>query len=127
MEPLQVLEITSNIAVIGVSDNIDKYGYKIYKCLKDHHKNVFGVTPRYEMIDGNQMYPNLSSIDEPIDLVVFVVSPKFGYDYLKECKKLGIQKIWLQPGTYDDDFLKQAEQFNIAYIQNCVLVCLGEK
>lgn len=122
MEAREVLKNYHNFAVIGVTNNPDKYGYKIYKCLKELGKNVFGVSPIYKDIEGEATYHNLSAINEPVDVAVFVVSPKFGVDYLKECQKLKIDKIWLQPGTYDDYLMELIKTAKFDYYQNCVLV-----
>lgn len=111
-----------NFAVIGVTNNQDKYGYKIYQRLKQLGKTVDGVSPIYKDIEGTPTFPNLTAINHQIDVVVFVVSPKFGQEYVKECQKLNIEHIWLQPGTYDDKLISLIKESKIKYYPNCVLV-----
>ena len=53
---------------------------------------------------------------------MFVVSPKFGIDYIKECNQLNIKHIWLQLGTYNDDLISLINENNLNYYQNCVLI-----
>ena len=122
MEAKDVLKNYQNFAVIGVTTNHEKYGYKIFKCLKELGKTVYGVSPIYKEIDGEATFPNLSAIKNPVDVAVFVVSPKFGSDYVKECSSLNIEKIWLQPGTYDDNLMQEIKDLKLEYYQNCVLV-----
>lgn len=122
MNAKKVLENYQNFAVIGVTSNQDKYGYKIYQRLKELNKTVYGVSPIYKEIDGTVTYPNLSAINKKIDVAVFVVSPKFGIDYVQECRELNIKNIWLQPGTYDDKLILLIKENNINYYPNCVLV-----
>lgn len=122
MEARDVLKNFQNFAVIGVTTNYEKYGYKIFKCLKDLGKTVYGVSPIYKEIDAEATFPNLSAINKPVDVAVFVVSPKFGSDYVKECNSLNIKKIWLQPGTYDDNLIQEIKDLELEYYQNCVLV-----
>ena len=38
-------------AVIGATHKTDKFGYKIYKCLKEHGYEVYPVNPNVESID----------------------------------------------------------------------------
>ena len=41
-------------AVIGATDKTEKFGYKIYKCLKDHGYEVYPVNPNVAEIDGDK-------------------------------------------------------------------------
>ena len=49
-------------AVIGATHKTEKFGYKIYKCLKDHGYEVYPVNPNVAEIDGNKCYPSLSAL-----------------------------------------------------------------
>lgn len=121
MDHLELLLSSKKVAVIGVTPNEEKYGFKIYRCLKEHHFETFGISPLYDNILGDKIYKNLSQLPVKPDLVVFVVSPKYGYDYVKECLSLNISPIWLQPGTYDEPFIQYLENHHMTYIQDCVL------
>lgn len=122
MEAKEILLNKQNFAVIGVTTNQEKYGYKIYQRLKKLNKNVYGVSPIYNELNGEMIYPNLSSIDNQIDVAVFVVNPKIALIYIEECKKLKIKHIWLQPDTYDDNLIKIIKESKLNYYLNCVLV-----
>ena len=63
-------------AVVGATAKQDRYGYKIWKKLKEHGYTSYAVNPSYKEIDGEKVYPSLSHIDESIDVVDMVVSPK---------------------------------------------------
>ena len=115
-----------NIAVVGVTTDPQKYGYKIYQCLKQHSLNVYGVSIKYQQIDQDPLFSSLEAIPKPIDLVVFVIAARHGYNYVDECKRLNISTIWLQPGTYDQDLLDYIHQKQIQTIEDCVLVQLGQ-
>lgn len=109
-------------AVVGANNNPQKFGYKIYRKLKDNGYIVYPVNPKYELIDGDKCYPNLSSLPEKPDVVEMVVSPQYGKDILKEASELGIQNVWLQPGTCDTEILELLENCGQNGIQGCVLV-----
>lgn len=124
MKAKELLNIYRNYAVIGVSENQEKYGYKIFKQLKEKGYQVFGVSPIYHEVDGIKLYPNLESIPSPIDVVVFVVSPKHVSYYIDEMRNIGIGYAWMQPGTYDDTTLDYIESHGIKVIKDCILLQL---
>ena len=86
-------------AVVGATDNHDKYGYQIFENLRRRGYEVFPVNPRLNELEGNKCYPSIGDIPVEVDVVDFVVPPKVTEEILKECKKLGLNRIWLQPGS----------------------------
>jgi len=113
-------------AVIGASENKEKFGWKIYKKLKDNGYKVFPISPNYETIDGDKCYKNLSELPEKPDVIDMVISPKYGMNTINEASELGIKYIWLQPGTYNDELLALIEEKGLNSVKACVLVELGK-
>ena len=122
MESKQVLEVYKNFAVIGVSKDHDKYGYKIFKRLIEKGYHTFGISPIYDQVDGYQLYKSLEDINHPIDVVVFVVNKKYAKDYIDQMRALGIGYAWMQPNTYDDEILAYLELNGIHSIIDCILI-----
>ena len=89
-------------AVVGATDNAEKYGNRIFKNLTGRGYEVYPVNPNLEEIEGVKCYPTLADIPVKVDVVDFVVPPKVTESILKECKKLGLDNIWLQPGSESD-------------------------
>lgn len=112
-------------AVVGANDNPNKFGYMIYKKLKERGYEVYAVNPRYGNIEGDKCYPSLSSLPNKPQAVDMVVSPQNGMTIIDEAASLGIKNIWFQPGTSDDEILKQAEDKGMNIVQSCVLSELG--
>jgi predicted CoA-binding protein len=53
--------------------------------------------------------PNLSALPHPTETSVSIITPpNVTMKVLEEAKKLGIQGVWLQPGTFDDAVLAYA-------------------
>lgn len=110
-------------AVVGATDNPEKFGYKIYKKLKRFGYTVYPVNPRYERVDGDVCYPDLASLPEPVQCVDVVVPPKLAEHSLDAVKAAGIPNIWFQPGTYTPEIVKRAEALGLnAVFTKCVLV-----
>jgi len=111
-------------AVVGATTDKDKYGYKIYKELKEAGYKVYPISPKYEEIDGDKAYKSLRDLPEKPEVVDFVVNPKIGIGIVKECAQLGIENIWLQPGTVSEEILEFAKEKGINAVEACALVAL---
>lgn len=113
-------------AVIGATPDFEKFGYKIYKKLKDHGYIVYGINPKYESIEGDKLYSSLKDLPEKPECIDMVVNPKVTKSTLAEIEDLGIEYVWFQPGTFDEDVINtaKAKDLKIVY-HDCVLVALG--
>lgn len=109
-------------AVVGATENTDKYGYKIFKKLKQLGYKVYPVNPNYETILGEKCYPDLASLPEVPEVVNMVVAPKHGIKTVEQAAELGAKIIWFQPGTVNEEILKLAEEKGLEAIQACILV-----
>ena len=114
-----------NWAVVGASTDPDRYGNKIVHSLKKHDFNVLPVAPKYKDIDGIKAYSSILDIEEPVDVVNFVVNPNIGMKVLDECIQKGIKRIWLQPGTVSQELIEKAKAAQVEVIQACILVVLS--
>jgi predicted CoA-binding protein len=115
--------LESNIwAVVGANTNPSKYGNMIYRKLRSKGYRVYAVNPLYNLVEGDKCYKSLSELPEKPDVVNFVVAPERSIEYTKEAKKLGIEYLWFQPGTYDEKVMETVEELNLSAVQACVLV-----
>ncbi|MGB9717558.1 MAG: CoA-binding protein [Thermoproteota archaeon] len=86
-------------AVVGVSRDPKKYGHQVYKDLKNAGYEVYAVNPNADENLGNKCYPNLGSLPVKPDIVNIVVPPEVTEKIVETCRKLGITKVWMQPGS----------------------------
>jgi predicted CoA-binding protein len=91
-----------NFAVVGATDNPEKYGNRIVKNLAKRGYRVFPVNPKLDTLEGLTCYHNLAEIPEKVEVVDFVVPPAVTLATLKQCRELGLTSIWLQPGSEDE-------------------------
>ena len=110
-------------AVVGATDNPDKFGYKIYKLLKKADYTVYPVNPGLESIQGDKCYASLADLPMKPEAVNFVVPPKVGEAIVGQCAELGIKNVWLQPGANADTVVDAAKKKGLNTIHNsCILV-----
>jgi predicted CoA-binding protein len=113
-----------NWAVVGATNKVEKYGYKIVNKLDEHNYNVYPINPSLDEIDGIKVYDKLSDIEDEIDVVDIVVNPQIGKHVMKEVNKLGIKYVWLQPGTRSDEIREYAEENDIKIVESCIYATL---
>jgi len=109
-------------AVIGATDNTGKYGYQIFKNLKNRGYEVYPVNPRLEELDGVKCYSSINDIPVKADVVDFVVPPGATEAILKDCKRLGLDRIWLQPGSESEAAIAYCHENNLRVVHDvCVM------
>jgi len=115
-------------AVVGATQNPNKFGHKIYAKLNNRGYTVTPINPVYETIDGVTCLDSLKDMTEMPDCVSVVVGPKRSISVVQEAIDLGIKRLWFQPGTFDEDVLKLAESNGLEIVfYNCVLVELDKR
>lgn len=87
------------VAVAGATDDHEKYGYETFNNLRRRGYEVYPVNPRLKELEGVECYPTLADISVMVDVVDLVVPPAVTAETLEECLRLGLDRIWLQPGS----------------------------
>ena len=110
-------------AIVGATQNKEKYGYKVLVDLQNKGFNVIPVNPKYGEVAGLKCYPSLISLEERPDVVVLVVGEKNAEKIVKDCVDLGLNRIWFQPGSEYDKAVKLAvkAKFEIM-VGQCIMV-----
>lgn len=120
--PETLLRNSTTYAVLGVNTDHESYANKILRKLHHVNKVAYGVNPKYDTLFNQPVYEDLEKLPELPDVVVFVVNPTIGINYLDRMAELGIKYAWLQPGTISIDLLEKAKSLGIETIEACVLV-----
>ena len=110
-------------AVVGASRDPEKYGYQVYKDLKSAGYQVYPVNPNAQEILGDKCYPSLEELPVKPDVVDIVVPAKVTEQAVETCKKLGIMKVWMQPGSESEKAIKFCEENSINVVHGvCVMI-----
>ena len=127
--PAEVLAILkeksarTRIAVVGASNNPEKYGHIIVQNLKRKGYTVLPVNPRERTIAGLVAYPSLKEIEGPIHIVNIVTPPAVTRRVLEEVAALGLPNVWLQDGSFDDEVLAYAASAPFRTVHHaCIMV-----
>lgn len=113
-----------NIAVVGMSKNVEKPAHFVPKFLMEHNYNIIPVNPTTTEVLGRKSYPSLSEVPDSmnIDIVdVFRKSedvPSVVDDAIKNKSKKGIKLIWMQLGIQNEEAEKKAKENGVDVIYN---------
>ncbi|MGL4731170.1 MAG: CoA-binding protein [Clostridium sp.] len=113
-------------AVLGATDDESKFGYRILKRLHEKEYIVYGLNPKYEDIDGIPVFNSVEDLPEKVDVVNVIVNPKIAMGSLAMIKEAGIENVWFQPGSFNEEVIERAKElgFNVEY-DHCAFVELG--
>lgn len=115
-------------AVVGATNNKDKFGYKIFKVMLEAGLEVYPINTGLTEILGKTCYPKLADLPIRPEAVNLVVPPRIGEIILCECAELGIKNIWLQPGADTPQVVQKAEQLGLSVVHHaCIMVELRKK
>jgi predicted CoA-binding protein len=86
-------------AVVGVSHDRSKFGYFVFRNLSDAGYTVYPINPKGGELQGSQVYPSLADLPEIPEVVDLVVPPAVSEQIVEEAHRLGLSRIWMQPGA----------------------------
>ncbi len=116
------------IAVVGVSRNREKWGYKLYSFFKGYYRKVYAINPNAKEIDGDKAYPNLSSLPEVPDVVDIVVPAKVARSVVREAVRMGVKMIWFQPGSDDEEAIGICREAGVTAVWGrCLMETISSK
>jgi predicted CoA-binding protein len=107
-----------DIAVVGMSKNMEKAAHYVPKYLIEKGYNVIPVNPTTREILGRKSYSSISEVPENIDIVdVFRRSEEVPNVIADAMKKKGIKYIWMQEGIYNEEAESKAKEngFDVIY------------
>ena len=121
---LNALKNKSNlIALVGASNDPQKYGNKILLDLISKGYKVAPINKKEKMISGNKSYKNVMDLEIVPSIINFVVPPKIGFEITKELVENNFDNFWYQPGAESKDISSYLTQNNKNFIDNkCIMV-----
>jgi predicted CoA-binding protein len=106
------------IAVVGVSENTKKFGYRILKDLLKSGFNVLAVGIKDGSVDGEKIYKTLKDLPQKPDVILTVVPPVVTEKITETAIASGIKEIWMQPGSQSKTATQKAREKGVTVIND---------
>lgn len=117
----EILKKAKTIAVVGLSNNPERYSYIVAKYLQNHGYHIVPVNPNVTEVLGETAYPNLSSIPFPVDLVDVFRNTDAAGDVVAQAIDMKIPVIWLQLGINIPNVQEKAANTDTICIDRCCI------
>lgn len=113
-----VLQSARTIAIVGLSSNPLRPSNFVGFYMQRHGYRVVPVNPRETAALGETVYPSLSAIPFPVDVVDVFRAPQFVPEIAEEAVKIGATSLWLQFGVISATGAHIAEQGGLKVIMD---------
>jgi len=93
-----LLTRVKTIAVVGLSPKPNRPSFIVARALQGFGYRTIPVRPAVNQVLGEQAYPSLSDVPEPIDLVDAFRAAEHLDELVDECIRLKLPALWIQEG-----------------------------
>jgi len=115
-----ILKSVKSIAMVGASPDKTKFSYGVLRVLHETGYDMIPVNPRpgLEEIRGIKVYPNLASIDRPVDMVDVFRRSEDLPAIAQEAVEIGAKVLWSQIGVFNEEAAEIAENAGLKVVMN---------
>ena len=112
------------VAVLGASNNPDRYSNIAVRRLRDAGHRVIPVNPALAEIEGLPVAKSLGELKDPVDTLTLYVGPQRSTPMIADILRLAPKRVIFNPGTESEALAAALDQANIPHVNACTLVML---
>ena len=115
-----ILTSVKTIAMVGASPDKTKFSYGVLRVLHETGYDMIPINPRPGLADirGMKVYPNLSSIDRPVDMVEVFRKSEDLYGIAEQAIAIGAKVLWGQIGVINHEAARLAEDAGLKVVMD---------
>ena len=115
-----ILSSVKTIAMVGASPDKTKFSYGVLRVLHETGYDMIPINPRpgLEDIRGMKVYPDLSSVDRPVDMVEVFRKSGDLYGIAEQAIAIGAKVLWGQIGVINHDAARLAEDAGLKVVMD---------
>ncbi len=114
----KVLTEYRTVAVVGASPKPERPSHVVATFLKDRRYRVIPVTPKGGQIVGETVYPDLTSIPEPVEIVDVFRRSEDVLPIAEEAIAIGAKALWLQEGIVNEEAAARAREAGLIVVMD---------
>jgi uncharacterized protein len=115
-DPETIVKEAKTIAVVGASNDPEKYSNEVTGYLKEQGYRIVPVNPTEDEVLGEQAYETVDQIPEKADVVDVFLPPDKTPDIAEDAVKAGAKVLWLQEGIENEEARRIAEEGGLVYV-----------
>jgi hypothetical protein len=121
-EEIKQIFTLKKIAVVGMSKHSIKAAHFVPKYLFEQGFDITPINPNADEILGKKSYPDISSLDYPVDIVDIFRPSEDVLPFVEDAIKKKPKVIWLQEGIHNIEAENLAREHGIDVVFNrCML------
>ena len=115
-----ILSSVKTIAMVGASPDKTKFSYGVLRVLHETGYDMIPINPRpgLEDIRGMRVYPDLVSIDRPVDMVEVFRKSEDLYGIAEQAIAIGAKVLWGQIGVINHEAARLAEDAGLKVVMD---------
>jgi predicted CoA-binding protein len=116
-----------SIAVVGASNDRNKFGNRAVRAYVRQGWDVYPVNPHETAIEDRPVYRSVSDIPvSRLDRISLYVPPSIGMDLLDAIARSSPRELWLNPGAESPELIARAKALGLPVVVGCSIVDIGE-
>ena len=116
-----------NVAIIGASNQREKFGNKAVCAYVAHGHSVYPVNLRERTIEGLPAFRSILDIPVKLDATLMYVPPEVTIKLLSAIARKGPGKLYFNPGSEDDAAIARAGELGLEPLLACAIVAIGDR
>lgn len=122
-EIASLLRRSRTIAVVGLSDSLQRDSHRVAEYLQRQGFVIIPVNPLANEILGQPAFPDLESIGHPVDIVDVFRRPEHVPAIADAAIRTGARALWMQFDTVHNDAAQQASAAGLDVVTDrCIMV-----
>jgi predicted CoA-binding protein len=117
-DPETIVKEAETVAVVGLSNDPEKYSHEVGSYLKEQGYRIIPVNPTEEEVIGERAYDTVDQIPERIDVVDVFLPPEKTSEIAEDAVRAGAKALWLQEGIENAEARRIAEEGGLAYVED---------
>jgi hypothetical protein len=118
-----LLEGSRTIAVVGLSSKPWRASHRVASYLQAAGYRIVPVNPKETEVLGEQAYPSLTDVREPVDVVDVFRRAENTPEIARQAVQVGARALWLQTGIVNEEAGRIAEEGGLSVIMGlCMMV-----